>query len=439
LRRSWGIFLLWLLALAFALGSGRALAFNLLYFVSGVILVALGWAWANVRGLAVKRTTRTQRSQVGKYFEESMELVNRSRWPKLWVEVRDHSDLPGHQISRVVSSLAGHSASRWQARTLCQQRGRFVLGPISLSSGDPLGIFRFARDVADTASLVVVPATVTISEFSPPTGYLPGGETMHRRTPYVTASVSGVRDYVPGDSFNRIHWPSTARTGRLISKEFELDPLSDVWIFLDMYGDAHAESPWAAQATEPLSWVFRRGESVGLPPSTVEYSVTIAASLAQHFLQRDREVGFLSYANTREVIQPDRGERQLSRLLDVLAVIQARGHIPLASVLASEGARLPRHTTLLLITPSADHQWVTALRGLRARGVQGVGILLAARTFGQAPDWSPVLADLQASGLPAYLVKRGDDLVQAFSRLSSGVSRGTSSAWVHSMHSMPDS
>ena len=33
-----------------------------------------------------------------------------------------------------------------------------------------------------------------------------------------------------------------------------------------------------------------------LPPSTVEYGVTIAASLAQHFLQSDREVGFLSYA-----------------------------------------------------------------------------------------------------------------------------------------------
>jgi uncharacterized protein (DUF58 family) len=429
LRRSWGIFFLWLLTLAFALGTGRDLAFNLLYFISGVILAALWWAWANVRGLSVRRRPRTQRSQVGKYFEESMELTNRSRWPKLWVEVQDHSDLPGHQVSRIVNSLGRHTASRWQVRTLCQQRGRFILGPMSLTSGDPLGIFRFTRDVAGTASLVVIPATLDIPEFSPPAGYLPGGETMHRRTPYITASVSGVREYVPGDSFNRIHWPSTARTGRLISKEFELDPLSDVWIFLDMHEDAHAESPWAPQAVEPLSWVFRRGEPVGLPPSTIEYSVTIAASLAQHFLQRDREVGFLSYAHTREVIQPDRGERQLARLLEVLAVIQARGHIPLASALASEGARLPRHTTLLVITPSSDHQWVTALRGLRARGVQGVSILLAARTFGPAPDWNPILADLQSGGLPAYLVKNGDDLVLALSRLSSGSGRGPSVSW----------
>ena len=93
------------LALIFALVSGRDLAFNLFYFVTGVIAVALLWAWANQRGLLLKRATNTQRSQVGKYFEETLELINRSRWPKLWVEVHDDSDLPGHQVSRVVNSL----------------------------------------------------------------------------------------------------------------------------------------------------------------------------------------------------------------------------------------------------------------------------------------------------------------------------------------------
>jgi hypothetical protein len=188
-----------------------------------------------------------------------------------------------------------------------------------------------------------------------------------------------------------------------------------------MHEEAQAASPWTPQGEEPLAWVSRsraRAERVELPPSTEEYGVTIAASLAQHFLQLDREVGFLSYANTREVIQPDRGERQLSRLLEILAVMQARGHIPLAQVLATEGAHLARHTTLVVITPSADPRWVTALRALRARGVQGVGVLMAARTFGPAPDWQPVQAELQASGVPSYLVRRGDDLAVALTQLS---------------------
>jgi uncharacterized protein (DUF58 family) len=416
IRSSWGIFILWAVALAFALGTGRRLAFNLLYFMTGVIVLALLWTLANVRGIGIRRVTRSQRSQVGKYFEESLEIRNRSAWPKLWVEVQDFSSLPGHQAGRVVNGLGRKATVGWQVRTLCQLRGRFSLGPLLYTSGDPLGIFRITRRVSGVTSLVVIPAVVPISEFSPPSGYLPGSEMTRRRTPYITASVSGVRDYAPGDGFNRIHWPSTARTGRLISKEFELDPLADLWIFLDMHDQAQTASPWAPEGVEPLARIFRKSDAVELPPSTEEYGVTIAASLANHFLQLDREVGFLSYANTREVIQPDRGERQLSRLLEILAVMQARGTIPLEQVLATEGAHLARHTTLIVITPSADAHWVAALRGLRARGVQGVGVLLAASTFGPAADWQPVQAELQASGLPSYLVKRGDDLSLALAQ-----------------------
>ncbi len=107
MRRSWAIFLLWIVTAVFALASGRMLAFNLWYFVTGVIVVSLLWAWLNQRGLSLRRATRTHRSQVGKYFEETLELVNHSRWPKLWVEVHDFSDLPGHQVSRVVNSWVG--------------------------------------------------------------------------------------------------------------------------------------------------------------------------------------------------------------------------------------------------------------------------------------------------------------------------------------------
>ena len=412
------VFLLWALVLLFALTTGRELAFNLLYFVTGAIILALWWSWTNLRGLDVKRVARGQRTQVGRYFEESLELLNQSRWPKLWVEVLDFSDLPGHQVSRVVNSLASHTSSHWQVRTLARQRGRYDLGPIMLTTGDPLGLFHFHKDIPATGALVVCPATVEIPEFNPPTGYLAGGEVLHLRTPYITTSVSGVRDYAPGDSLNRVHWPSTARTGRLISKEFELDPQADVWIFLDMHEDVHAESSSAppAWSEEVMPWLHKGETKFALPPSTVEYGISVAASLAQHFVRQDRSVGFLSYAATREVVQPDRGERQLDRLLEIMAVIEAEGRIPLAQVLISEGTRLARHTTLLVVTPSTDVSWIHALRGLRARGVQGMPVLLAAKTFGPAGDWQPALAELQATGLMPYLVQCGDDLAAALSR-----------------------
>jgi hypothetical protein len=36
-------------------------------------------------------------------------------------------------------------------------------------------------------------------------------------------SISGVREYVPGDNPNRIHWRSTAHSGKIIVKEYDLD------------------------------------------------------------------------------------------------------------------------------------------------------------------------------------------------------------------------
>ncbi|MBN1485624.1 MAG: DUF58 domain-containing protein, partial [Chloroflexia bacterium] len=233
MKRSRIVFALWIVMAAVAIGSGRSLIYNLWYLLTALIAVSFVWAWAGVRGVDLERQIRTTRSQVGRMAEERLVVRNRVPIPKLWLEVRDHSTLPNHRVSRVLSPLGGRKSYAWSIQTRCVQRGRFTLGPLSLSSGDPFGLFQRTRELEDPApsTVIVYPPTVDLPVFAPLVGFLPGGDTMRRRTPYVTTNVSGVRDYSPGDSFNRIHWASTARTGRLISKEFELDPTADIWLF----------------------------------------------------------------------------------------------------------------------------------------------------------------------------------------------------------------
>lgn len=417
MRRLWSILLILILSWAFALQTGRPLAYNLAYLVTAVIVLSFLWAWANVTWVQVSRFTRGRRSQVGKLAEEQFEVSNRSILPKLWLEVRDHSTLPGHLSSRVLNTLGGRKRQRWMVRTYCQQRGRFRLGPMTLSSGDPLGLFHLQRHLPATSTIIVYPAIVDIPAFTPPVGYLPGGEAMRRRTHYVTTNVSGVRDYAPGDSFNRIHWRSTARTGQLMVKEFELDPTADVWLFLDMHGAMHVAAPWMPEMERRGPAVlWKEREKLELIPSTEEYAVTAAASLARHFLTRERAVGLIAHSRRREVIQPDRGERQLNKILETLAVMEASGHIPIAQVVAAEGRHLSRNTTLIVITPSTALDWVASLRDLRRRGVQGVVVLLAANTFGPADPWQAVWTELIASGLLTYVVRRGDSLAVALSQ-----------------------
>jgi uncharacterized protein (DUF58 family) len=419
LTRSRLVILLWILAGAGAIGTGRELIYNMWYLLTALLFVSYVWAWTSIRWVQVQRSTRTTRSQVGKMAEERLVVTNRGPIPKLWLEVRDHSNLPQHHVSRVISPLGSKRTFAWTIQTRCMQRGRYTLGPLTLTSGDPFGLFKTTRHLEEPSpsTIIVYPPTVEVPSFAPLVGFLPGGDTMRRRTHYVTTNVSGVRDYAPGDSFNRIHWPSTARTGQLISKEFELDPTADVWLLWDLERGAQLELLWSEQMmTDKPRLPWEVGPEQILAPSTMEYGAAIIASLAKHFVERDRGVGFMAYSRHREVIPADRGQRQLAKILETLSVIRADGHIPLAEIVAAEGAHLSRNTTLVIVTPTDQNYWIGAARDLSQRGINIVAVLLEAYSFGHPIGNEDLLAELSISGISTYLVREGDDLAQALAR-----------------------
>ena len=194
-------------ALAAAQLSGWPLLDRLFYALAGLGLLALVLSLISLRGVRVARRPATDRGQVGQFFRERLRLENAGRLGKLWVEVDDHSTLPGHQAS-LVTSLPGRGAREWTVSTRLQRRGRFRLGPLRLRSGDPFGLFPVQRAVRGTIDLLVYPAVVPLPSVALPAGDLPGDSNAHGRTPHATPIVAGIRDYAPGDSFNRIAWAS---------------------------------------------------------------------------------------------------------------------------------------------------------------------------------------------------------------------------------------
>lgn len=385
--------------------------FDKLFFILlGLMLVSYVWSRLSLRGLTVTRRTTTDRAQVGDVLVERVRVENPSRFVKLWVEVIDHSDLPGHRLSRVIH-LAPRDAANWKAQTWCARRGRFRLGPMTLASSDPFGLFPTRQLVPYVQELVVYPATVDLTGFRLPHGELAGGNALQRRTPFVTPNAAGVRQYLPGDSFNRIAWSATARTGQLMVKEFELDPSTDIWIVLDLEARHHARAFPASGGRYPAP-----GEPIPLSfwlDSTEEYAVTIAASLARHFLEQNRNVGVI--ANTRQLVMvpADRGARQLVKILELLAVVTADGERPLAEVLLSESGAFSRHSTAVIVTPSTDESWVRGLVELSARYVRSMAVIVEPSTFGSPDSSLFVVSDLAAIGVPTYLVKYGDDIARA--------------------------
>lgn len=418
LRRVWLLIALWALLANLAYQTNRDIFFRLSYLIIIIVLVSLLWAFYSVHSFRLERNLLTPRAQVGHMAEELFYATSTGRLPKLWIELYDSGNLPGHPASRVLSAMAPRTRYSWTVRSLCRLRGRFQLGPIAISSGDPFGLFIFQRSLSDTQrSIVVYPMTVDLPAFAPTIGQLRGGDARQQRTHFVTTNAAGTREYAPGDSFNRIHWPSSIRHDRLIVKEFDLDPTADVWILLDMEHGIHTGSWWEQSWYErDLTDLWMHDRVSKLAPNTEEYAVTAAASLAKYYLDKQRAVGLSASNRARAFAQPDRGERQLSRLLEMLAVVESDGTQPFAAHLAEETARLSRNITLVLITPSSEPDWIRFAQDARRRGLHLLVVLIDASSFGIHTEFSPMVAELAASGISTFMIRQGDDLRAALAR-----------------------
>lgn len=398
-RRTLTVLLVILVAAVFiATGTGFWLLYRIAYIVAMGIPVALLLAWLNTRALEVQVERRTLRGQVGQEAEELIEVRNLSYIPKMWVELEDPSDLPEHHSRRAVV-IPSRGLRSWVVSTTLQRRGLFDWGPLRVRGGDPFGIFYTERNYGVRQQILVYPRVVDLPRFQTPPASLPGEGRFRRRTHYITPNASGIRDWAPGDPLSRIHWRSTAHTGELMVKTFELDPTSDIWVIADMEGTVQA------------------GEG---DESTEEYTVTVAASVAQRYIAANRSVGLISFGEDYTVVEAERGQQQLSRILESLAVAKASGEAPLGNLLIEEQRRFGRHTTLVLVTASTDSSWLSPLQSLVQRGVRASVVLIDPSTFGGEGSPLVLYGELTASDILTYVVAQGDDLSYALSSTAVG-------------------
>lgn len=402
------VLLLLVSSLVVGLATGAPFYYRLVYLWAFVLIGSWAMSKVALRGLSVSRTARSLRAQVGQVFEERFEVVNNSRLLHLWLEVRDLSPLPGAHGSQVLSLLRGHEQRTYLIRTRLLQRGVFPLGDTVLASGDPFGLFPVNLRYPVEDSLLVYPLMVEV-QFHNPMGWLSGGEALRRRTHQITANAAGIREYEPGDSLNRIHWLSTARRNRLMSKEFELDPLADVWIFLDSARYVQASLPQEPVKLDSRD-IWRPNVKIPMPPSTEEYGVSIAASLARYYLRQNRSVGFVSAGQSLQILPSDRGGRQLGKILEHLALLRAHGELPLQALVEVEARNLARGSTVVVITPATGDSVILSIELLMRRGLFPIAVILDAASFGGKPGTDDLIIKLTLLKVPVVRVANGDDL-----------------------------
>ena len=389
---------------------------NIIFLCVLLLITSLIMGAFSVRGYEVRRFSREARKEYGQVFEERFEIENTLPFVRMWLEVMDGSTLAGGGGARVLSWLGKKERRNYSAYTLLLERGDVILGPTVLHSGDLFGLFVFQQAIPHIKHLITLPYLVDIDSFPYPPGLLPGGKAQRFRSLDVTPYAAGVREYVPGDALKRIHWPSSAKKNKLIVKEFEQNPQASVWLLLDAERSVYSELPY-----QPLNpkvdqfWLWKHREEVQLPPKSFEYAVSIAASIGKYFIRRGQEIGLACAEKRLQILPSEHGQRQLGKMLELLAFVQPEGIMPLRALVEAQIPHIARGSVVVLLTTSLTEDLAGSVEQILWRDLRPVVVVVDAESFGgeiqdeQQSD-ATVIASLQGRNVPTVKIQRGDSL-----------------------------
>jgi hypothetical protein len=320
-------------------------------------------------------------SQVGDHLQELFILKNDGWAPAVWISLEDHSDLAGYSGSRI-TRIGSNTRRRWFERGICERRGLYTIGPTTLHTSDPLGIYQVSIDYPATANMMVMPPIVSLPEIQiSPGGKIGEGTNIIKSWDH-TVTTSGVREYQHGDSLRYIHWPTSARSSDFFVRTFDSTPTSDQWIFIDMNGAVNAGE----------------GED-----ASEEHGIILAASLMNWFLESGQAVGLGANGKKLTWLRPRSDETQRWSILRGLALLD-KGAEPLSRLLDVARQSIRFRSSIIVITADLSGSWLNPVLLMQKKGIIPTILLLNAPAFGGDGDHRILETKLNLLGINHYLI-----------------------------------
>ena len=333
--------------------GGRLLGLEQLWVLATAALLALlgSVVWTSTRTVELEATRHVvRRLQVGIDGRVDLTVVSTGTRSTPFLTLTDAFDGGRRHARFLLPPLSPDTTARAAYRVPTQRRGRFEIGPLRASVGDPFGLSSRTWRAAGLDEVIVQPR---VHEVMPlPEG---GGEDLDsddRRVVGrldVTGEFLMLREYASGDDLRRVHWKSTARHQRLMIRQDESRRRAPLLVLLDVRSSAHDRTSFEL---------------------AVEAVASIVASLERD--QRRFEV-----RTTAGERLGQRGRRHVASIMDELAVIEPSE----APRLAPGGAR-PSAVVAVLGRPRDGDLLV--LERLTRRGSM-LAVVVTRPDGGQAP------------------------------------------------------
>ncbi|MHA1683122.1 MAG: DUF58 domain-containing protein [Promethearchaeota archaeon] len=221
-------------------------------------------------------------------------------------------------------------------------RGEFFIGPIELNVKDRLEFNNESREVPDSyTKLVIYPPYGDIRKLDALKGRSVGKMFGTHKSVQVGAGTEfhGIRQYQFGDEYRKINWRATARTGKIMVREMEMEKNINVLIVID------ASSTMGAGA---------------MLNTKLEFSIRAALVLCKVALEHRDNVGAVILQNNPKIKDDPRkgvnlletggGNQMLFRFLDFIATTRAMGPKSLTVWMDALIRRLRKRHLVVLIS-----------------------------------------------------------------------------------------
>lgn len=341
-------------------------------------LVALVWGysaqWAKWTDGKIRLSIRVEEEHVVEGEEGSfwLTLENRSWLPIPWLEIAQplpegvHLIVNGEERSDLLYRTFLLPRQRLQRRyPMIASRGPHRFDKAELSYGEGLGL----RDVHDIvhseAQIFVRPRLLDDLSLPIPLPELIGEKSILRWYAEDTSRMLGTRSYQQGDPYKHIHWSATARTGRLMVKQFETTSETDFFVLLN------------GQLFDPY-WAGTRRR-------IVDEQCRLTATLCRYAEQEGYTYGLFTNLSWHGVggltVPPDRSPLQLEAVFTALSGLMYRASGPFAEYLNDLQGRIKPGSTIVLMTAYWNEEIAVAVERLRSEGHH-----LALVAFGSVAD-----------------------------------------------------
>lgn len=205
----------------------------------GIVILAAVTPWLSVYGLSVKRDKRFSAVAnlagpvEGQSLDIDVQLVNRWWIPRVLLNIEYTIESPRSSVdhSIVLIGVGPRASSEGSSNPGLSTRGVHGMSTVSIEAKGLFGLFRRRRHFTASDSVLVYPKWERITQVGLLEASLGVSEGVSKSRS--GTEIAGTRRYVTGDPYRNIHWRNSARSGRLVVKEFDSWSERSVAIIVD--------------------------------------------------------------------------------------------------------------------------------------------------------------------------------------------------------------